>query len=226
MKVVAGDQPRLVLATGNAGKWREFQVLLQGLDLDLALQSDWNVSACPEPHATFIENALAKARHASAQTGLPALADDSGLCVQALAGAPEVHSARYAHENGGFDSGQRSRAAQDQANNGKLLRELEAVAERRAHFTCVLAAVRHASDPEPLIAHGWLHGAIALAAAGEGGFGYDPLFLLPDANLTLAQIPAEQKNSISHRARAARQLVQLLQVVWRIRSRLTPGSPS
>jgi XTP/dITP diphosphohydrolase len=196
------------------------------LDLDLALQSDWNVSACPEPHPTFIENALAKARHASAQTGLPALADDSGLCVQALAGAPGVHSARFAHENGRFDSGQHSRAAQDQANNGKLLQELDVVAERRAHFTCVLAAVRHASDPEPLIAHGWLHGAIAFDAAGDGGFGYDPLFLLPDTNLTLAQIPAEQKNSISHRARAAQQMVQLLQVFWRIRSRPIQGSLS
>ncbi|SCC95188.1 dITP/XTP pyrophosphatase [Thiomonas sp. X19] len=251
MKVVAGDRPCLVLATGNAGKWREFQALLQGLDLNLALQADWNVSECPEPHATFIENALAKARHASAQTGLPALADDSGLCVQALAGAPGVHSARFAQEDrpqtcrfasgspegdektwggtafspvdGELESGQRSRSAQDQANNSKLLRELGTVTERRAHFICVFAAVRHASDPEPLIAHGWLHGRIALETAGEGGFGYDPLFLLPDVNLTLAQIPAEHKNSISHRARAARQLVQLLQAFWRIGTKQAPG---
>ncbi len=224
MKVVAGDKPCLVLATGNAGKWREFQVLLQGLDLDLALQSDWNVEACPEPHSTFIENALAKARHASTQTGLPALADDSGLCVQALAGAPGVHSARFAHEGGERDGVQRGRSAQDQANNSKLLRELVAVVERRAHFICVLAAVRHAGDPEPLIAHGWLHGAIVDEAAGEGGFGYDPLFLLPDLNLTLAQIPAERKNSISHRACAVRHLAQLLQTAWGIGSKQSPAS--
>ena len=207
-----------MLATGNAGKWREFQALLQGLQLDLALQSDWNVSECPEPHATFIENALAKARHASEHTGLPALADDSGLCVQALGGAPGVHSARFALGECGQAPAQLARSVQDHANNSKLLNELVAVTDRRAHFICVLAAVRHPADPEPLIAHGWLHGHIAVQAAGEGGFGYDPLFLLPDTNLTMAQVSAAQKNSVSHRACAARQLAVLLQNFWRIRS--------
>ncbi len=225
MKGFAGKRLRLVLATGNLGKWREFQTLLQGLELELALQSDWNVSECPEPHATFIENALAKARHASQHTGLPALADDSGLCVQAIDGAPGVHSARFALNERSQASAKLARNVQDQANNSKLLSELVAVTDRRAHFVCVLAAVRHSADPEPLIAHGWLHGRIAVQAAGEGGFGYDSIFLLPETNLTLAQISAAQKNSVSHRACAARQLALLLQEFWRVGSVPRTGGP-
>ncbi len=201
---------RLVLATGNPGKWAEFKALLSGLQLDLILQSDRGVSACDEPHATFVENALAKARHASRHTSLPALADDSGLCVRALYGAPGVRSARYAQ----VDGARAARAMQDAANNSLLLDSLAEAADRSAHFVCVLAAVRRADDPEPLIAHGWLHGQIATSAAGEGGFGYDPLFVLPTSGLTLAQLPAEQKNRISHRARAAGQMQQLLQAFW------------
>ncbi len=200
----------LVLATGNPGKWAEFKALLSALQLDLILQSDRGVSACDEPHATFVENALAKARHASQHTGLPALADDSGLCVRALHGAPGVRSARYAQAC----AARATREIQDAANNSLLLDNLADVADRRAHFVCVLAAVRRADDPEPLIAHGWLHGQVATAAAGEGGFGYDPLFVLPASGLTLAQLPAEQKNRISHRARAAGQMQQLLQAFW------------
>ncbi len=201
---------RLVLATGNPGKWAEFKALLSGLQLDLILQSDRGVSACDEPHATFVENALAKARHASRHTSLPALADDSGLCVRALYGAPGVRSARYAQ----VDGARAARAMQDAANNSLLLDSLAEAADRSAHFVCVLAAVRRADDPEPLIAHGWLHGQIATSAAGEGGFGYDPLLVLPTSGLTLAQLPAEQKNRISHRARAVGQMQQLLQAFW------------
>ena len=201
---------RLVLATGNPGKWAEFKALLSGLQLDLILQSDRGVSACDEPHATFVENALAKARHASRHTSLPALADDSGLCVRALYGAPGVRSARYAQ----IDGARAARAMQDAANNSLLLDSLAEAADRSAHFVCVLAAVRRADDPEPLIAHGWLHGQIATSAAGEGGFGYDPLLVLPTSGLTLAQLPAEQKNRISHRARAVGQMQQLLQAFW------------
>ena len=201
---------RLVLATGNPGKWAEFKALLSGLQLDLILQSDRGVSACDEPHATFVENALAKARHASRHTSLPALADDSGLCVRALYGAPGVRSARYAQ----VDGARAARAMQDAANNSLLLDSLAEAADRSAHFVCVLAAVRRADDPEPLIAHGWLHGQVATSAAGEGGFGYDPLLVLPTSGLTLAQLPAEQKNRISHRARAVGQMQQLLQAFW------------
>ncbi len=221
MSEVVSAPYRLVLATGNPGKWAEFKALLSGLQLDLILQSDRGVPECDEPHVTFVENALAKARHASQHTGLPALADDSGLCVRALHGAPGVRSARYAQVDGACAA----RAMQDAANNSLLLDSLAEVMDRSAHFVCVLAAVRRADDPEPLIAHGWLHGQIATSAAGEGGFGYDPLFVLPTSGLTLAQLPAEQKNRISHRARAAGQMQQLLQAFWGVSpSGATTGS--
>lgn len=207
---------RLVLATGNPGKWAEFTALLQGLRLELLLQSDWSVPECDEPHVTFVENALAKARHAAQHTGLPALADDSGLCVRALGGAPGVRSARYAQ----VSADQATRAMQDAANNRLLLERLAAEDDRRAHFVCVLAAVRNADDPEPLIAHGWLHGEVGFSPMGEGGFGYDSLFVLPTSGQTLAQLPAEQKNRISHRARAAGQMRQLLQAFWGVHPEL------
>ena len=205
----------LLLATGNPGKRAEFRSLFGGLRLRL-LDPDPSLPECPEPHGTFVENALAKAREASRHSARPALADDSGLCVQALGGAPGVRSARYARldEQGSGDGA--ARARQDDANNRLLLQRLQGVGERRAHFVCVLVALRHAEDPEPLIAHGWLHGHVAGAPAGEGGFGYDPLFVLPQQGLTLAQIEPAQKNRISHRARAAGQMAQLLQAFWGI----------
>lgn len=212
---------RLILATGNPGKCAEFQALFNGLQIELAAQSEYAVPECPEPHCTFVENALAKARHASAHTALPALADDSGLCVQALAGEPGVWSARYAQPAEGSAT---DRATQDALNNAKLLSELNGCADRRAHFVCVLAAVRRPDDPEPLIAHGWLHGRIATRLEGTGGFGYDPLFMLNEGGATLAQLLAEDKNRVSHRARAAGQMAQLLQAFWGVQQR--PGANS
>ncbi len=205
---------RLVLATGNPGKALEFAELFAGLPLRLVPQSEFQVPEADEPAATFLENALAKARHAARHTGLAALADDSGLCVRRLGGAPGVRSARFASSElaGG------SREAQDAANNARLLQCLDAVddpVDRSAHFVCVLVAVREPDDPEPLIAHGWLHGCIATGLVGKAGFGYDPLFMLPDG-MTLAQLATEAKNVISHRARAARQMAQLLQAFWGI----------
>jgi XTP/dITP diphosphohydrolase len=200
----------IVLATGNPGKRAEFQALLGGLRVEL-LQLDPTVPECPEPFGTFVENALAKARHASSHTGKPALADDSGLCVRALGGAPGVLSARYAAADA--EQGV-PRAEQDARNNQLLLQRLQGVGERRAHFVCVLVALRHAQDPEPLIAHGWLHGHVAGAPAGDAGFGYDPLFVLPQRGLTLAQLEAAEKNRLSHRARAAAQMTQLLEAFW------------
>lgn len=200
----------LVLATGNPGKRAEFQALLGGLQLQLR-QLDASVPECPEPFGTFVENALAKARHASTHSGRPALADDSGLCVRALDGAPGVLSARFAARQ---DEPAPARAEQDARNNELLLRRLHGVGDRRAHFVCVLVALRDPADPEPLVAHGWLHGHVASVPAGAGGFGYDPLFVLPQQGRTLAQLDAAEKNAISHRARAAAQMAQLLQAFW------------
>lgn len=190
---------RLVLASNNAGKAAEFATLLGGIEV--LPQSAFDVPACDEPASTFVENALIKARHAAAHSGLPALADDSGLCVAALAGAPGVRSARYADGGG------------DAANNTLLLQRMQGVADRRAHFACVLVALRGPDDPEPLIAHGRLDGRIADAPAGEGGFGYDPLFELADGR-TLAQLSREHKNRISHRAMASARLLELLRGAW------------
>ena len=203
----------IVLATGNPGKRAEFESLLGALQLRLRTL-DPSVPECEEPFGTFVENALAKARHAARHAAAPALADDSGLCVRALDGAPGVRSARYA----ALTDGQAAlpRAEQDARNNELLLQRLHGAGDRRAHFVCVLVALRHADDPEPLVAHGWLHGTVAAQPAGEGGFGYDPLFVLPQQGLTLAQIEPEQKNRISHRARAAGQMAQLLQAFWGI----------
>ncbi len=201
----------LLLATGNPGKRAEFQTLLGGLRLRLHTLDD-SVPECDEPFATFIENALAKARHASGHAGRPALADDSGLCVRALDGAPGVRSARFAPPVAGEAA--LPRVEQDARNNALLLQRLQGVGDRRAHFVCVLVAVRGVDDPEPLVAHGWLHGHVALQAAGTAGFGYDPLFVLPQQGLTLAQLEPQHKNRISHRARAAGQMAQLLQAFW------------
>lgn len=186
---------RLVLASNNPGKLKEFAQLLAPFDFELLPQSAFGVPEAEEPHPTFIENALAKARHASAATGLPALADDSGLCVEALAGAPGVLSARYGGE-----------PKSDARNNARLLTDLAEHSDRRAHYFCVLVLLRHAEDPQPLIAEGEWHGEILRAARGSGGFGYDPLFLVPELGLSSAELSAEQKNGLSHRGQAMAQL--------------------
>jgi XTP/dITP diphosphohydrolase len=187
---------RLVLASNNPGKLREFARLLAPLGIDVVPQAELGIPDAPEPHVTFVENALAKARHASTLSGLPALADDSGVCVEALGGAPGVFSARYAGD-------QRS----DTDNNLKLVRELQGVADRRAHYYCVLVLVRHAADPEPLIAEGTWPGIIIDEPRGDGGFGYDPHFLDVESGLTGAELPLEVKNARSHRGHAIRALV-------------------
>jgi XTP/dITP diphosphohydrolase len=193
------DFPRLVLASGNEGKLREFRRLLSPLGTEVIAQSELNIPEAPEPHVTFVENALAKARHASALARLPALADDSGVCVRALAGAPGVQSARYAGE-----------PRSDARNNAKLLAELAGVADRRAHYVCVLVLVRHAQDPEPVIAEGAWHGRIIDTPRGTGGFGYDPHFLDEATGLTGAEMPLAQKNVVSHRGKALRALLERL----------------
>ena len=191
--------PRLVLASGNAGKLREFRRLLAPFGVDVVSQSELGIAEADEPHVTFVENALAKARHASAHAQLPALADDSGICVRALDGAPGVLSARYAGE-----------PKSDARNNDKLIAALNGVADRRAHYACLLALVRHPSDPEPIIAEGVWHGTIIDAPRGTGGFGYDPLFLDEATGLTGAELPLERKNALSHRGKAMRALIERL----------------
>jgi XTP/dITP diphosphohydrolase len=190
------DFPRLVLASGNEGKLREFRRLLAPLGTEVIAQSELGIAEAPEPHVTFVENALAKARHASALARLPALADDSGVCVRALAGAPGVQSARYAGE-----------PRSDARNNAKLIADLAGVTDRRAHYVCVLVLVRHPADPEPVIAEGTWHGRIVDVPRGGGGFGYDPHFLDEGSGLTGAEMPLAQKNLVSHRGKALRALI-------------------
>ncbi len=194
---------RLVLASRNAGKLREFQALLEPLGWQVIPQDDLGVTEAEEPHATFIENALAKARHASQATGLPALADDSGLCVTALNDAPGVYSARFAALHGGERG--------DAANNAMLVQQLKGVADRRARYIAVLALVRHAEDPQPRFAEGVWHGEVRDTPTGDNGFGYDPLFWLPECDCTVAELSAEEKNARSHRGQAMRALLQQLQ---------------
>jgi XTP/dITP diphosphohydrolase len=190
---------RLVLASGNDGKLAEFRRLLAPLGIDLVAQRDLGIAEADEPHDTFVENALAKARHASRLSNLPALADDSGICVPALAGAPGVHSARYAGD-----------PKSDRRNNEKLVADLAGIADRRAHYYCVLALMRHGEDPEPIVAEGRWDGLIVDAPRGSGGFGYDPHFLDPDSGLTGAEMPLKQKNERSHRGKAMRALIARL----------------
>ncbi len=190
---------RLILASANAAKLREISTMLNSSSWDVVPQSDLGVDSADEPHATFVENALAKARHAAARTGTPALADDSGLCVESLNGAPGVWSARFAGEG-----------ASDQSNNAELLRRLSGVTERRAHYTCVLVAIRSAEDAEPIIVDARWHGEIALAPRGSGGFGYDPLFYVASLGVTAAELEPAHKNRISHRGLALRALAARL----------------
>lgn len=190
---------KIVLASNNSGKLREFAEILAPLNFQLVPQADFAVPEADEPHATFIENALAKARHAAHLTGLPALADDSGLVVPALGGAPGVHSARYAGE-----------PRDDQRNNQKLIAALEHSTDRRAHYVAVLVLVRHVDDPQPLIGEGEWHGEIIATPRGKGGFGYDPHFLVPDLQRTAAELSSDEKNRRSHRGQALAQLIAKL----------------
>ncbi|WP_353426625.1 RdgB/HAM1 family non-canonical purine NTP pyrophosphatase [Polynucleobacter sp. MWH-UH19D] len=191
---------KLVLASNNAGKVRELAALLAPLQFEVVPQGALGISSAEEPHQTFVENALAKARHASAVSGLPALADDSGICAHALNGAPGVLSARYAGE-----------PANDAANNQKLIKNLQEKTNRGAHYVCALVFVNGASDPEPLIVQTRWYGKFIDEAKGANGFGYDPHFFLPELGLTAAELSSEQKNAISHRGQALRELINQLQ---------------
>lgn len=190
---------KLVIASNNPGKLREIGALLAPLAIEVVPQSAYAISEADEPHGTFIENALAKARHASRCSGLPALADDSGICVSALGGAPGVNSARYAGE-----------PKSDERNNQKLIEALKNQTDRRAHYYCVIVLLRHTGDPQPIIVDGSWYGEIVDQPLGNGGFGYDPYFYLPEFNKTAAELTAEQKNKISHRGQALARLAGIL----------------
>ncbi|MCU0919380.1 MAG: RdgB/HAM1 family non-canonical purine NTP pyrophosphatase [Burkholderiaceae bacterium] len=205
---------RLVLASHNAGKLAELQALFAPLLLELVAQPSLGLAEAEEPHLTFIENALAKARHAAQATGQAALADDSGLCVDELGGAPGVVSAHYASVELLPGDREAQRRQQDAANNALLLQRLQGHAVRRASFVCTLVALRSAGDPQPLVATGRWQGEILSAARGSGGFGYDPVMYIPALGATVAELPRELKNAQSHRALACRQMLQLMREAW------------
>jgi XTP/dITP diphosphohydrolase len=209
---------RLVLASNNAKKLAELRALLGSLPLQIVAQGELGISEAEEPHHTFIENALAKARHAAAACSGAAIADDSGLCVDALGGEPGVISAHFAGELVVVDGEAREerRRRQDAANNALLLDRLADAADRRGHFISTLVAVRHAADPEPLVAVGRWPGDVLRAARGSEGFGYDPLMFIPALGATVAELDAATKNAHSHRARSAAQLLSLLREVWHL----------
>jgi XTP/dITP diphosphohydrolase len=194
---------RLVLASGNPGKLTEIRALLAPLALEVVPQVELGITEAEEPHPTYLENALAKARHASRAANLPALADDSGLSVDALGGAPGVHSAHYAGTQG-------TRQERDRRNNAKLLAELEKAGSREATFVSVIVLIRHPDDPEPIVAEGRWRGRIAHAPRGVNGFGYDPLFLVAGRDISGAELDAAEKNRLSHRGQALQQLLALL----------------
>jgi len=196
-------QRRLLLASENRGKLVELRALVEPMGVVVQSQGALGIGGAREPHDTFVENALAKARHAARSSGWPALADDSGLCCEALAGAPGVRSARYAGEQ-----------ANDEQNNERLVRQLAGSLDRRAHYHCVVVALRRWDDPEPLIADGRWDGEIVDRPQGSGGFGYDPHFWLPALGCTAAMLGPEQKNQISHRAIATRALAAMLRDRW------------
>lgn len=191
---------KLVIASNNKGKLREIGELLAPLEIEVMTQSQFDVDEVDEPHQTFIENALAKARHASYCSNLPALADDSGICVNALDGAPGVNSARFAGE-----------PRSDVRNNLQLIEALHSRTDRHAYYYCVIVLMRHANDPQPIIVDGSWHGEIVEQPRGTGGFGYDPYFYLPELDKTSAELSAQQKNKISHRGQALAKLVKILQ---------------
>lgn len=226
---------KLVIASNNPGKLREFQHMLSPLGIEVLTQAQLGISEVEEPHCTFVENALAKARHVSRESGLPALADDSGICVEALGGAPGVQSARYAGDKRDCDTllaepaacgssrkdassltpevlRELARRQSDRRNNDKLLQTMQGVTDRRAHYYCVLVLVRHADDPQPIIAEGEWHGEIAQEERGEGGFGYDPMFWLPDQGRMSAELSHDEKAQLSHRAKALKVLLQRLRI--------------
>ena len=197
---------RLVLASNYAGKLAELQAMFAPLGVELVRQGDLNIPEAPEPHRTFVENALAKARHASAQSGLPAIADDAGLCVEAFGGQPGVDTAYFCTRFGYEKS--------DANNVRALLEQLQGQADRRAAMVSTLVAVRHPQDPEPLIASGRVQGLIAEAPVGSNGFGFDPVMWIPEFGQTFAQLPVEVKNANSHRGRAAQAMLQLMRERW------------
>jgi len=212
---------RLVLASGSAGKLREFAALLAPLGLELVSQAALGVPPADEPFDTFLENALAKARHASRMSGLPALADDSGICVEALGGSPGVRSARWADDRvasnasgdvaaGDVATGAAVDAPGDAANNARLVAELRGHSDRTAHYYCVLVFVRSPDDPQPIVADASWYGEVVDTPRGSGGFGYDPHFLIPELGLTAAELDAETKNRLSHRGQAMRALLERL----------------
>jgi XTP/dITP diphosphohydrolase len=215
---------QLILASNNTKKLRELQALIAPLGVDLVTQGSLSIPEAQEPHITFIENALAKARHAARLGQGPAIADDSGLCVAALGGAPGVRSARYAVDAGRIAEGL-PREQIDAANNEWLLAQMKGQANRRAHFTCLLVAVRHADDPEPLIAEGHWEGDLLQAPQGEHGFGYDPLLWISAHQQSAAQLDPDIKNSISHRAKACQRMVHMIQAQWGLAGALF-GSPA
>ncbi len=190
---------KLVIASNNAGKLREIGAILGPLGFEALPQSAFNIPEAEEPYCTFVENCLAKARHASLHSGLPALADDSGICVDALNGAPGLFSARFAGE-----------PKSDQRNNEKLIELLQGQPNRKAHYYCVMVLARWPEDPQPIIAEGAWHGEIIDTPRGDGGFGYDPYFLVPEYGKTGAELPMDVKNGISHRGKALAQLVEKL----------------
>ena len=190
---------QIVLASNNKGKIKEFREIFGALDIELIPQSELNIPEIDEPYFTFVENSLHKARHCSKHSGLPSLADDSGICVSALNGAPGVFSARYAGE-----------PKSDLRNNQKLVDDLAGFSDRRAYFYCVLVLVRSHNDPEPLIADGKIHGEIIDTPRGTGGFGYNPIFYIPSIGKTVAELDDEIKNEISHRRIATNNLINKL----------------
>lgn len=196
---------QLVLASSNPGKLREFGQMFASQGIEVLPQSTFGIADVDEPHGSFVENALAKARHASRAARLPALADDSGLCAHALAGEPGVRSARFALDGGAVDRG-----TQDDRNNAKLLALLGEKDDRRAYYYCVIVLMRHADDPQPLIADGAWHGEIIDSPRGANGFGYDPYFFLPDFGKTAAELDSRDKNMLSHRGKALRRLLARL----------------
>ncbi len=190
---------KIVLASGNKGKLQEFRQMLEPMGYEIHPQSEFNVTEAEEPFGTFVENALAKARHVSRQTGLPAMADDSGICVDALGGQPGVHSARYAGDS-----------KSDDRNNQKLIADLAGVENRAANYYCVLVYVRSADDPQPIIADGRWSGIVIDEPKGKNGFGYDPYFLVPEFGKTAAELSPEEKNACSHRGKALQALMEKL----------------
>ena len=205
---------KLVLASNNAKKLAELQALFAGLPIDLIAQGSLGIGEAEEPHPSFVENALAKARHAARASGLAAIADDSGLCVAALGGAPGVQSAVYAGGVTAQGDREAQRRAQDAANNALLLERMRGLGDRRARFVSTLVALRHADDPEPLIAFGRWEATLLTAPRGEGGFGYDPLVWIDALGASVAELSAAQKNAASHRALAAMQMRDLMRQAW------------